>query len=739
MKNGSKEEGHEAVGASGELCEIPEVASAVPEPVAKAAKKASMIEDAVKGGVAEGVGALVDEVGEKLGDSTAAKVATKVIKSVATAAAKGLAGSVLGGIMGKPLDPVAYDVRIKGGPDLDWQVRRFHLVEGISEPYEMALDLMSEQTEAVADVDDLLGADLVLEYGRNEFSRQVCGVIDQVDLVGVESDKLTVRLRVVPALRALAQRVDTRLFQDLDVPHILQEVLEPALGEYGRKLDVTNLNEGYLVRDYCVQYGESDLGFVHRLMQEEGISYYFEPDEDAGVEIMVLADQNADEPNSDFPEVEGVLEGAIEIIADRAEQADVESLRYLDWQRSEQVNKLSTRRYNWKRADPEAMPEAEQEHGEGTRGRVREIYSPDDRRRIEDRKDDDGYEGTDVTEDEDKLAEKRFQMLRMAEVRGQGASNVTGMRAGGRFKIGAHPHPEVEDKELLVTRVVHFGDCPDRELQGSSGGERYQNSFECLLAAAVYRPPVTTARYRIYGAQTATVVGPSGEEIHTDKHGRIKVRFHWDRKSPADDTASCWVRVAQMWGGQGWGTWFLPRIGMEVVVQFLDGNPDRPLVVGCVYNSANQPPLELPGQKTRTTIKSNSSKGGGGFNELRFEDLKGEEEIFVHAQKDLTEAVRNNRSRSVGSNESVTIDGNQTLVIKGAPANGETPGAPGQVVIIDGEHSMAVTQQVLVDAGTAIRLTVSETMIHISKDRIELKTDGGATLILEGANIHLNP
>jgi type VI secretion system secreted protein VgrG len=731
-------EGSKHTGAFGELGEIPSPADVVPEPVAKAAKQASMVEGLVKGGVGEGVGALVDKATEKLGDSTAAKVAAKVMKGVASAAAKGFAGSLLGSLMGKPLDPVAYDVTIKGGPDLDWHVRRFHLVEAISEPYELALDLMSDHGDAAV-VDGLLGADLVLEYGRNACSRTVCGVIDQVDLVGIESDKLTVRVRVVPALRALAQRVDTRLFQDLDVPKILEAVLGPALDEYGRKLDTSKLNEGYLVRDYCVQYGESDLGFVHRLMQEEGISYYFEPDEEAGVELMVLADQNASEPNSDFPKVEGVFEKRIEIIADRAEQADEESLRYLDWQRIEQVNKLTTRRYNWKRADPETMPESEQANDENSRGRVREIYVPDDRRRIEDRKDDDGYAGTEVTEDEDKQAQKRFQILRMAEVRGQGASNVTGMRAGGRFKIGDHPHPEVENKELLVTRVVHFGDCPDRELQSDGGGERYQNSFECILATATYRPHVTAPRHRIYGAQTATVVGPSGEEIHTDKHGRIKVRFHWDRKSPADDTASCWVRVAQMWGGQGWGTWFLPRIGMEVVVQFLDGNPDRPLVVGCVYNSANTLPLDLPGQKTRTTIKSNSSKGGGGFNELRFEDLKGSEEIFVHAQKDLTETVLDNRTRAVKSNESVTIDGNQTVVIKGAPANGDAGDAPGQAVVIDGQHRMAVTKEVLVDAGLEIRHTVSETMIYISKDYIELKTDGGARLILEGKNIHLNP
>jgi len=178
---------------------------------------------------------------------------------------------------------------------------------------------------------------------------------------------------------------------------------------------------------------------------------------------------------------------------------------------------------------------------------------------------------------------------------------------------------------------------------------------------------------------------------------------------------------------------------MEVVVQFLDGNPDRPLVVGCVYNGSNPPPISLPDDKTQTTIKTRSSKGGGGFNELRFEDLAGSEEIFIHAQKDLNEVVLNNRSCSVGSNEAVTIDGNRTVVVKGAPANGDAGDNPGQAVVIDGQHRMTASKEVIVNSEVSIHLEVKGTMVHIQDDRIELCTSGGAQLILEGANIHLNP
>ena len=194
-----------------------------------------------------------------------------------------------------------------------------------------------------------------------------------------------------------------------------------------------------------------------------------------------------------------------------------------------------------------------------------------------------------------------------------------------------------------------------------------------------------------------------------------------------------------MWGGSGWGTLFLPRIGMEVVVQFLDGNPDRPLVVGCVYNGTNKPPVELPAKKTHTTIKTNSSKGGGGFNELRFEDLKGEEKIYVHAQKDLTEEVLNNRTRSVGGNESVVVNGNRFVTVKGAGGGEEGAPPPGQAVDVTGQHRMHATEEVLVNSDKEVYLHVGDTYISIKDDRIELKTTSGAHVLLTGTIIHLNP
>jgi type VI secretion system secreted protein VgrG len=233
--------------------------------------------------------------------------------------------------------------------------------------------------------------------------------------------------------------------------------------------------------------------------------------------------------------------------------------------------------------------------------------------------------------------------------------------AGYKFSLTEH-----DRTDLNSTYVLQW-------VSLSATQEHYANSFTAFPATAVFRPCCMTPKPRITGAQTAIVVGKSGEEIWTDTYGRIKVQFHWDQEGTNDENSSCWVRVAQTWAGQGWGSLFIPRIGQEVVVSFLNGDPDCPLVTGAVYNAQQTVPYTLPDEQTRSTIKSNSSKGGGGFNELRFEDKKDAEEIFLHAQKDLTVTVQhdcttevlNDATTTIKQNRSVTIqEANDTLVVE---------------------------------------------------------------------------
>jgi type VI secretion system secreted protein VgrG len=656
--------------------------------------------------------------------------------------------------LGAPIDDVRYVVHIKGGPDPGWEVRRLRASEAVSEPYELSLDLVAHVSAEDVDADALLGADLELEIERGSISRSICGLVHCVSSVASDSDELVVHLQVVPAWSYLVQHIDTRIFQDKTVPEILEEVLGAALGQYGRKLDASRLHEDYVVRDYCVQYAESDFDFASRLMEEEGIGYVFRPEESGGkptgVELMVLVDQEPSQPNADFEDVEGIFDREVSIIADRPDTADEESIQSLEWTRPEQPSKIVLRRYNWKRPSPDGIPQAEHSV-DARRGRVREIYIPDDRRRVEDKLGDDGYEGTELDEDEAIASRRRFELLAGDHGRGHGTSNLVGMIAGSILTLADHANPALAGKRFLVTRVVHLGSAQETQRDAQAGGPRFQGSFECILADVPLRPTLKTRRPRIHGPQTAVVTGPPGEEIHTDLHGRVKVHFHWDRLSPFDDTSSCWVRVAQALAGPGWGSWSLPRVGMEVIVDFLDGNPDRPLVTGCVYNGKNRPPYDMPAGKTKSTIKSQTSPGGGGSNELRFDDGAGSQEVYFHAQKDHNEVVENDHTRtvkvnetidvgvdrsvSVGGNQSISVVGDQTINITGnqvVVVDGGGDGSPHYSIIVNDDYALSAAKTVHVKAEERITLQCKTTIIELTPDRIVLQAgEGGSRMVLD--------
>jgi type VI secretion system secreted protein VgrG len=260
------------------------------------------------------------------------------------------------------------------------------------------------------------------------------------------------------------------------------------------------------------------------------------------------------------------------------------------------------------------------------------------------------------------VAELRLQAVQAPRISGQGESLVRRFIPGYLFTLDEHPRSDF-NREYLLTWIHHEGTQPHG---GASveGEYKYNNQFRCLPSDVPYRPPLRTPRPIVEGTQTAIVTGPSGEEIYPDKHGRVKVQFHWDREGQYDENTSCWIRVSQLWAGKNWGAMWIPRIGHEVIVDFLEGNPNKPIIIGRVYHGDNQPPYTLPDDKTKSTIKSDSSKGGGGSNEIRFEDLKGSEEIYTHAQKDQNEVVENNMSTSVGNDQSLTVGHDRTKTVK---------------------------------------------------------------------------
>lgn len=536
------------------------------------------------------------------------------------------------------LSPVEYDFRSDRWQGAPWHVRRVRLVEALSDLYQLTVDLVVDDLGSA--VDPVLGSSCELTIRRGATSRSVCGVVLALDDVGEVGGRRLLRAEVGPALALLRQRVDTRTWQDKTGPEVLQAVLGEALAGYRRTVRLDLAATDYVKREYCSQFRESDLDFAARLMEEEGISYFFE--HEAGGEVLVLVDHNAR-----FPGLSSRADGdAVPILDTEWETAALESVQSFTWTRRLHGTSVVQRDFDFVR--PEAA-RAYEDRGTDDAGRDRESYFHDEQVFM-----DDGA----------RRARLRREQLANHGKTARGTGNTTLFQPGLRFRLVDHRRQEL-DRLYVLTRVVHTGECPEVliEQANAQAGARYANEFECVPDDVPLRPARQRMKPRVHGPTTATVVGPASEEVHTDEYGRIKVLFPWDRLSPADDTASWWVRVAQGWAGAGWGAVFLPRIGMEVVVEFLDGDPDRPLVTGCVYNGRNPPPYALPGDKTKSTIKSNTSPSNGGYNELRFEDQQGCEEVYLQAEKDWNSLVKNNKTLTVGGNEHDLITLNRAVEV----------------------------------------------------------------------------
>lgn len=543
----------------------------------------------------------------------------------------------------------------------DLLIAEIHGHEGISELFEFRLKLLSYSDHI--DPKKIVGrsANLRIETWDMDYSegeRHWDGYVSRFACTGRTlsssgdgRDIYTYECDIVPWLWFLTQNEDCRIFQNLSVPEIIDTIFtEFDYSDY--KLDLT---ETHPKLEYCTQYNESTFDFISRLIEREGIHFYFLHDEHGeSRHILVFTDNRNGNPALD-PETIPFHH------AGHAEDSDAIRTLSSDQQIRARMATLADWDYMKKGALSENTPT------------VLKIGNDVDLERYH-------YPGNFATQSgpaDPQRGKYLTTVLMEAEesshLRYTGDGQARGLIPGHTFKLDGHPLPDF-DIEYLILTVDHHG---RNNLESEHGGANYSNSFTLQSHERVYRAPVKTSRGHVRGPQTAIVVGPPGNEIYTDDLGRIKIRFHWDRKvsrrttNTQDEKSSCWVRVAQMWAGNGYGTMFIPRVGMEVVVDFLEGDPDRPIVVGCVYNGVNAPPLNLPNEATRSTIKTLSSKGGGGFNELRFEDKKGDEEIFLHAQKDLqmrtgncrTEAVGVHSDLDIGQNFNVHIGENRNLSI----------------------------------------------------------------------------
>jgi type VI secretion system secreted protein VgrG len=481
--------------------------------------------------------------------------------------------------------------------------------------------LKAESQETALDFKKVVGkaatVTLMLPGGEKVYRN---GIVGRFTQAGRNARGTTYYADLHPWLWLLTMNSDCRIFQNKSVPDILKAVFN----DLGFQDFQNSLKGTYKPREYCVQYMESTFDFVSRLMEEEGIFYFFT--HTSSGHKMVLADDA-----SAYVDCVGITSASM---GGSAAGWDSEAA-VLDCTIEENVvvGKYKTTDYNFETPSTALVGTASGKDAK------RSIYE---------------YPGGHKTQSDGQAVAGRALAAYEAPARIlRGASTCRSFGAGAKFKLEKHTRADANDKWVL--KSVNWS----ADLEAA-----YTNSFEGFPASIVFRPPRVTHKPRIAGVQTATVTGKAGEEIFTDQYGRIKVKFHWDQVGKNDENASCWIRVAHSWAGKQWGTFFLPRVGQEVVVTFLEGNPDRPLVTGSVYNATQTVPYGLPAEQTKSTMKSRSSKNGTGFNEFRFEDKKDSEEIFLHAQKDLQIKVLNDETTTITNNRTATIQKkNDTLTV----------------------------------------------------------------------------
>ncbi len=533
-----------------------------------------------------------------------------------------------------PIQQVNRELKVDDVNGKKFSLLSFEGSEGISRLFEFTLELVSEDVDIKAA--DVVGQPIAFRILDSEG-------IDSADIspdrnfhgrvrrfwagdVKKGSSRLY-RVEVVPWLWMLTKRSDCRVFQKKSVVEIIEQVFSDAGGTDFEKGSVL---ETYPKLDYCVQYRETDFDFVSRLLEENGILYFFR--HEAAKHMLVLADDKTVH----------TMCGAKDVIHSTGDYADK---RIYFWEhRFEMIaKKLLLRDYNY--LTPAETLQVEQPSSISLSQNTKlELFD---------------YPGTYTKKSEgDKFAKSRIQAEEARYDIAVGRGNWDALEVGRMFSFKDHEDEAEKGKTYVVARIDHRA---DQTHDGRAPCVDYHSTFSCVPDTVLLRPALVRERPRIQGPQTALVVGPSGEEIETDKYGRIKVQFHWDRKGKKDENSSCWLRVAQPLAGKGWGGVALPRIGQEVLVQFLEGDPDRPLVIGVLYNETTLP-LDLPAKKNLTVFRTRSTKKGSdeNFSELTFDDTKDSEKVFFHAEKDMEREVEHDDKLSVGKEG----DGSRTVLIE---------------------------------------------------------------------------
>ena len=576
-------------------------------------------------------------------------------------------------------------------------------------------DLQLTSVDGSLDLNQLLGKPMSLSLQLDGGAqRYFHGIVARCSQNVTRDQFASYQVTLRPWLWLLTRTSDCRIFQNLTIPQIIKQVFR----DLGFSDFEDALSRPYREREYCVQYRESSFDFVSRLMEQEGIYYFFRHEKDR--HVLVLADAyGAHQPAPGYE--------SVPYFPPDGQHRERDHIN--DWRLAQEVQpgSLELNDYDFQRPSASidvrsAMPRP---HTAGDYP----LYD---------------YPGTYVqSQDGEHYARTRLEALQSLHERIELSGNARGLGAGHLFSLTGFGRQD-QNREYLIVGARYYVAQESLESGGSGGGAQFELGLSCIDAQQSFRPLANTQRPIVKGPQTALVVGPAGEEIWTDQFGRVKVHFYWDRHDQSNENSSCWIRVSQAWAGKNWGSMQIPRIGQEVIVSFLEGDPDRPIITGRVYNAEQTVPYDLPANATQSGMKSRSSKGGtpANFNEIRMEDKKGAEQLYIHAERnqdmvvevDESHVVGHDRVKSIGHDETVLIGNNRVRIVKQE-----------DVLAVGKNKTDSISQSYIIEVGENLRLVCGKSVIELNASgqinlcgvQISLHASGDAQFNTGGV-LHLN-
>ncbi|NUQ74568.1 MAG: type VI secretion system tip protein VgrG [Polyangiaceae bacterium] len=631
-------------------------------------------------------------------------------------------------------------------------VSRFSVTEAMSSLFDVSVWARSPSEDI--DLDSIVGKPAVFKCSRglsggarDRATRRFAGIVSFMEQIDAEpTGASTYFLRIVPAMWLLTQRRNHRVFQHLSVPAIVKRLLKEWSLEARWKID----EDRYPKLEYRVQYGESDFNFIRRLLEEAGISFSFTDDNDRASDPIFWDRPSSNDVRSGGP---------IHFVDSPSESSEEEFVTDVRIAHEVRPGKVAIRDFDFRRS-PEFKLLAEATGRSRRDDKLEQHFYEPGAFLVDVEK---GEGKTPVADDRGaarhdekaakELAVMRWQSERVTRRAVSFETNALDLSPGTVFSMRRHPRPDLGSKEKLL--VI------ESSIEGGSD-EEWQVTGRAVFASKPYRPPIVTPKPQIHSVQSAIVVGPKGQEIHTDEFGRVRVQFHWDREGNFDETSSCWMRVSQGSTGGGFGMFMLPRVGTEVLVGFFEGDPDQPVVVGRVFNNTARVPYKLPEHRTVSTWKSDSTPRSDGFNEIKFDDERGNELVSIQAERDLKKLVKADETETTGANRTISVGANRTSTVAaadnttvGSMFSARMAGAPTGIEMVNGRIAMSTGEatitiegpnitmeaaaRILLQAASAIEVNAAATIKVGAGATVVVQSEGGDVVIQGGPMVRINP